>query len=40
MLIKALEKLSKGFDAHKDNIYGNIIKALLLVVDTDVKKAA
>ncbi len=40
MVIKALEKLSKGFDAHKENVYGNIIKALLLVIDTDVKKAA
>jgi len=40
MLIKALEKLSKGFASHKENIYGNIIKALLLVIDSDVKKAA
>ena len=40
MVIKALEKLAKGFDAHKENIYGNIIRALLLVIDTDVKKAA
>jgi nitrate reductase assembly molybdenum cofactor insertion protein NarJ len=40
MLIKALEKLSKSFDTQKDNIYSNIVKALLLVVDTDVKKAA
>ena len=40
MLIKALEKLTKGFDSHKENIYGNIIRSLLLVIDTDVKKAA
>ena len=38
--IKALEKLAKSFDTQKDNVYGNIIRALLLVIDTDVKKAA
>ena len=40
MVIKALEKLAKGFDSQKDNVYGNIIRALLLVIDSDVKKAA
>jgi nitrate reductase assembly molybdenum cofactor insertion protein NarJ len=40
LMIKALEKLAKSFDSQKDNVYGSIIRALLLVVDSDVKKAA
>jgi nitrate reductase assembly molybdenum cofactor insertion protein NarJ len=36
-LIKALEKLSKNYEKKQDSPYAHLVKALLIVVDSDVK---